>query len=97
MKSVSCFHCGRVYQYIDRLARKETCAQCGSDLHCCRNCTFYDATAPRECREPVADPVRYKDRANFCDYFDPRAAASGDKKAGTHEDARKAWDNLFKK
>ena len=98
MKSVACFHCGRVYSYTDKLPRKETCPQCGSDLHCCRNCTFYDPAAPKECREPVAELVRYKDRANFCDYFDARAGeAAGAQKPDAQEQARKAWDDLFKK
>ncbi|MBI1747415.1 MAG: hypothetical protein HYR55_12605 [Acidobacteria bacterium] len=99
MKSVYCFHCSGVHQFLESVPRKETCAHCGSDMHCCRNCVYYDPRAPRECREPVAELVRYKDRANFCDYFDPRKdeMVGGEKKAVSHDQARKAWDNLFKK
>lgn len=99
MKGVTCFHCGRVYSFADRLPRKETCPQCGSDLHCCRNCTFYDPAAPKECREPVAEYVRYKDRANHCDYFDPKKPSdtTSGKVKDTQDQARKAWENLFKK
>lgn len=99
MKSVSCFHCGQVYSFTDKILRRETCPQCGSDLHCCQNCTFYDTRAPKECREPVAEYVRYKDRANHCDYFEPRPAGdkTADKQKDAGEAARKAWENLFKK
>ena len=32
-------------------------------------CEFFDAVAPQQCREPVADHVSDKSRANFCGYF----------------------------
>ena len=98
MTRVTCFHCGNTYEFVERVPRKETCSKCGSDLHCCKNCTFYDTSAPKECREPVAEYVRYKDRANFCDYFEPKSAndPSGTK-SSSQDDARKAWDKLFKK
>jgi hypothetical protein len=32
-------------------------------------CEFFDAAAPQQCREPVADHVSDKSRANFCGYF----------------------------
>ena len=36
------------------VATDEVC-QCGTDLHSCINCRFYEETAPHECREPHAD------------------------------------------
>ena len=32
-------------------------------------CAFFDAVAAQQCREPVADHVSDKSRANFCGYF----------------------------
>jgi hypothetical protein len=32
-------------------------------------CEFFDAVAPQQCREPIADLVSDKSRANFCGYF----------------------------
>ena len=32
-------------------------------------CVFFDTVAAQQCREPVADPVSDKQRANFCGYF----------------------------
>jgi hypothetical protein len=32
-------------------------------------CTFYDVKAYNECREPSADRIVDKEKANFCDYF----------------------------
>lgn len=56
---------------MDRVGRRDECSQCSADLHCCKNCRFYDASSYNECRESSADVVREKERANFCDYFEP--------------------------
>jgi len=32
-------------------------------------CQFYDQKSYNECREPMADRVPDKEKANFCDYF----------------------------
>jgi hypothetical protein len=34
------------------------------------NCVRHDPRAAYECREPRAEPVPDKDRANFCEWFD---------------------------
>ena len=34
-------------------------------------CEFYDPSVANACREPVADAVGDKERANFCGYFHP--------------------------
>lgn len=92
-----CFHCGTPAGVVafGRPGRRDTCSMCGTDLHCCRNCDFYSPQASNECREPQADRVVEKNRANFCDYFrfaDGRGPAQRDSKA-----ALKALDDLFKK
>lgn len=79
-----------------KIKRTEICPGCRSDLHCCRNCAFYDKTVHNQCRETQAEWVVNKDRANFCDYFvfaDRAAAAPVD----SSEEARKKLDDLFKK
>ena len=35
----------------------------------CRNCTHHDLVAHHECREPLSEWVREKDRTNVCEYF----------------------------
>ncbi len=35
----------------------------------CRLCEFYDTRVSGSCREPVAETVMEKERANFCGYF----------------------------
>ena len=57
------------------LARTAECAACNADLHVCRLCEWYDTAVAKSCREPVAEEVHNKERANFCDYFQPRPGA----------------------
>jgi len=80
-----------------RIGRRDVCPRCRADLSCCLNCSFHDRTASRQCREPMAELVKDKERANFCDYF---AFAEMSKAEGTADDAdraKKALDELFKK
>jgi hypothetical protein len=69
------------------LARHEECSHCRAQLHVCRMCVYFDTAAPQQCREPVAENVSDKQRANFCGYFqiNPQAYASpSDQSADSH-------------
>ena len=74
--NLRCWRCG---QALDDeplpLARAAACGQCGADLHVCRMCEFFDPGVANECREPVAERVVNKVRANFCGYLKPRPDA----------------------
>jgi len=51
------------------IGRQAQCPFCGVDLHCCRNCLFYERGAYNDCREGQAERVLDKSRSNFCDFF----------------------------
>jgi len=71
-----CWKCGSSIERLSLpLRRLEECPSCGAELHVCRLCDFFDRSVAKSCREPVAEEVRNKERANFCDYFKPRAGA----------------------
>lgn len=97
---MECWHCGRAIALASGQAilTRDTCPGCDADLHACRGCRHFDPTAHNECREVMAEWVRYKDRANYCDYFSPRAAAqTGSEPAGeAGAAARRRFDDLFK-
>lgn len=62
--------------------------------------SLFDAGARFECREPIAEPVRDKAAANHCEHFAPntKVALTGASKSRTAaDDARKAFEQLFKK
>jgi len=79
------------------VGRRDVCPRCHADLHCCLNCSFYDRNAPKKCREPVAELVKDKGRANFCDYFSMSEGTLDDGALAAKTQARKALGDLFKK
>ena len=60
----------------------------------CRLCEFFDSSKANECREPVAERVVNKARANFCGYLTPRPKAFAANDAGTSS-ARSGLEALF--
>ncbi len=93
-----CAKCGSPYAIKDRIGRRDTCPKCDADLHTCVNCRHYSPRAHNECNEPQAEWEREKDRANFCDYFEPRRGGNrGDAGKNHQNDARTRFENLFKK
>jgi hypothetical protein len=74
--SLVCWKCGAsLADFTLPLRRLEECRQCHAELHACKMCEWYSVAVAKHCREPVAEEVKDKDRANFCDYFKPRAGA----------------------
>lgn len=68
-----CWKCGAGVSHEPLpLSRTAQCKACRADLHVCRMCNFFDLRVARSCREPVAEDVLEKDRANFCGYFQPK-------------------------
>ncbi len=71
-----CWKCGASLAALTLpLRRLEVCKACDAELHVCRLCEFYDVGVAKHCREPIAEEVKDKVQANFCDYFRPRPAA----------------------
>ena len=88
-----CHKCGAAIE-LELVGRRDECRVCGSDLHICLNCAFYEPNKPNECFEPQVERVKEKDRSNFCDFF--RFKKEG-KAPSAKEDSRKSWDELFRK
>ena len=88
-ESTTCWKCGGALQeLLLPLPRHEECPHCRAQLHVCRMCVYFDTAAPQQCREPVADNVSDKQRANFCGYFqiNPQAYdGPSDQAADSHQ------------
>jgi hypothetical protein len=81
-----------------RILSKDSCPKCDRDLHVCMNCRFYDPHYHNECRETQAEWVRDKEKANYCDYFEPLHAYDlSSKGTPSANDVKAALDRLFKK
>ncbi len=93
---MKCHACKKDLNLTTKIGRRDECPFCRTDLHCCLNCLFFDASAPKQCREPVAEPVREKQKANFCDYF--RAFEKNQTPSDEAvKKSRKELDDLFKR
>ena len=92
---MNCFHCGDAIAFKDRVGFRDRCSTCDRPAHACLNCTFYDPAYNNQCREPQADRLVEKDRANFCEYFTPGNRAA--KKLDSSSNARAKLDAIFKK
>ena len=77
------------------LGRLAECKACHAELHVCRLCEFFHPHIADQCREPVADFVKEKERANFCDYFVPHLHAYVPVKDGESQAAKARLDSLF--
>ncbi len=66
-----CAACNKHVDIKGKILFRDECPLCGADLHVCKNCLFYDLGADNDCRESSAELVLEKDRANFCEYFQP--------------------------
>lgn len=93
---IFCWKCGQAQEDILLpLARLAKCKSCHADLHCCRECRFFDPTVNKQCREPVAEPVQDKQRANFCGYLEPNPTPHIKSAEGKKADAMAGLADLF--
>lgn len=94
MKSVICHFCRKEVQFDTKIYIRDECPFCGRDLHICLNCEFYDEGAYHQCREPQAEQVLDKEKANVCDLFSPSTRqVFGSRK----DEAKERLERLFKK
>jgi hypothetical protein len=95
-EELQCWRCGHgLGDEPLPLARLAECRRGGGELHCCLLCKLYDTSVAKHCREPIAEEVKEKARANFCDYFQPRPGAYMPRDVGPEEQARRELEALF--
>jgi hypothetical protein len=91
-----CWKCGASLAELSLpLLRLEECKKCGAELHVCKMCEWYSIAVAKHCREPIAEEVKDKERANFCDYFKPRPNAWSDAGTTAATKAKGELDALF--
>jgi len=105
-----CTQCGVVLKMVDPSG---TCPQCGFELHSCKQCMYFDPSENFECRQPVTERVPRKDQKNTCTFYSIKTAVERETTTSTGfsratapsvaspptaaSDARRAFENLFKK
>ena len=90
-----CHFCKNELEIDTKVFRTSICPHCGKDLKICLNCQFYRPGAQWDCAETIDEPVRDKDRGNFCAYYVLKEV--NDKSGGTSQGqkTRDLFDNLF--
>jgi hypothetical protein len=86
------------------------CPRCHTELHCCKQCVHFDTAAQFECTQPIPERIAKKDAKNDCTFFEFRmtvekdtspvnyaANAPASSSPSRPNDARKAFEDLFKK
>ena len=93
---IQCWKCGsELKKLLLPFSRSEECSSCNADLRVCRGCKNYAADVADACTEERAEFVADKDRANFCDYFDPHATAYRKQDDADAQRARNKLAELF--
>ena len=102
-----CSNCGGVL--MPGFDPNGECPRCHFQLHCCKQCVHFDTAAQFECTQPIPERIAKKDARNECTFFEFRMTVEKDTSpisyatsaptttAARPDDARKAFDDLFKK
>lgn len=104
-----CFNCATPLPAD--IAFTGNCPKCNAALHCCKQCAHFEPSTRFQCLKPIPVRIPLKDKANECNLFSPRVTVARDGVAvppptaaappvetpRSPEDARSAFDRLFKK
>ena len=103
-----CSNCGTVL--APGFSAAGRCARCQAELHSCKQCVHFDTGLQFECTQPIPERIAKKDAHNDCTFFEfrrtvekdtsPVATAPVPTVVNSHPrptDARKAFEDLFKK
>jgi hypothetical protein len=104
-----CASCGAVL--MPGFDPKGQCPRCKFELHSCKQCVHFDTGAQFECTQPIPERIAKKDAHNECTFFEFRSTVEKDTSpvsyatatpaatttASRPDDARKAFEDLFKK
>ena len=91
-----CAMCGTI---LAAVGDEDQCPKCGLALHSCKMCTHFDPGSRFECRQTIPERISPKDTRNTCVNFSIKQSVEREtsSSAGRVDDARKAFDALFKK
>ena len=80
-KRFFCHKCKGELVFEVKMQRADTCPHCAVDLHCCKNCEYWDASAHNQCKEHIAEYIPEREAANRCTFFTFRSGVLEDNSA----------------
>jgi hypothetical protein len=104
--SARCFSCSTLLPNGTDFSAN--CPKCNAELHCCKQCAHFEPSTRFQCLKPIPVRITPKDKANLCTLFSARVTVARDVSAQapppvtveaprSPDDARSAFDRLFKK
>lgn len=91
-----CHKCKQEIVFEVKMQRADQCPHCAADLHCCKNCDYWDPSAYNQCKEHIAEYIPDREAANRCTFFTFRSGAPEDNR-GKQDAAKAKLEALFKK
>ena len=91
---VRCAQCGAPVS--SEIGLLDSCPRCATDLHACAQCHSFDPGSRFECMEAIPARITPKSARNTCTLFSPRTTVERETTTPRTDDARKAFDDLFK-
>ena len=91
---VRCSQCAAVVD--SDVGYESRCPRCGTDLHTCATCVSFDPGSRFECSEAIPARITPKNVKNSCSFYAARTTVERQTTAPRENDARKAFDDLFK-
>ena len=89
---MNCFKCQvKIDTFGRKIGFREQCEKCGFDLHVCKNCEYYIPGKPNDCHIPGTEPVKDRERFNFCEDFSPRKTPFKEEKKNLDDIAKKLF------
>ena len=95
---VRCSQCGNPVS--SEIALDGRCPRCGTDMHACSQCASFDPGSRFECMQPIKERIAKKDARNQCTFYEIRVTREKETSTPASlrpNDARQAFENLFKK
>ena len=94
-----CAQCGTLLTLVPEPVGQ--CAKCGFELHSCKQCSYFDPSSRFECMQPITERIARKDLRNECKFYSISVRVEKQTSTGPAsrpgDDARRAFDDLFKK
>jgi predicted RNA-binding Zn-ribbon protein involved in translation (DUF1610 family) len=92
-----CAECGTLLQALAEPVGQ--CPKCGFELHSCKQCEHFDPSSRFECNQPIPARISPKDKRNDCSFYSIRVMIEKETSSSSQRpnDARQAFENLFKK
>jgi hypothetical protein len=91
---VRCTQCATVMS--PDIGYESRCPRCGTEAHTCAQCTSFDPGSLFECMQTIPARITPKNAKNSCALFSPRTTVERETTTPRGNDARKAFDDLFK-